>query len=1286
MAILTNTPRYLNLDNDDRILQPSEMSDALNIRVSADEGGDQGVVKNIAGNSVLGQNLGYSFQGSTNKIVGTYEHEGTNRFFVFVYGSTGTHTIYELEQSSNSLNLIIESSNIVMSGDALHINGVVIDDDLFLYFTDGINEPQRVNVDTSRSVGSYPATQGEATVIKASPLAPSVSFETDSSRETNDIIGKSFQFALQYVYADGEVSAIGEYSANVCAPNTLTASVNTPSEEDNNFNKIKVTHNTILGYNASSIPKVRVYFKDVTDSTMFKAGEYGYNEITTGIDFYNDGVYPVVSDSDYNKLQDAVPRSAKSQTITANRLFYGNYIEGFDKATVSATLSASYGDESIGTSLSMSDDTGTNTIVDLTTTAASSLIGTGDDVNLIVDYTLASNSLGYYNVNTPPQNVYVKNGSATVATVNTNFQIRVPKGSVITKNVIVSNPSNSSDFNTKLASELNGLQFTLPIPASHINYTTDWAFKWEGFVVIELTATATATGVRIENDVIAYNVNAQEVRERTGGGSTPSDYTIADNHTALLSNSGVTTSVTAFAISASNTIAYIDNLVSRTFKSSESHSIGVVFEDDYGRTTGVYELGSVDIEEIGSRASGSRGAASINATLSVSGLDSNLTKYFYVYGGGSSIEKYLQFGVTEAVTSISDAAKESFSEDAIFVSLRSIEGKGQSINSRGGALDTGFSKGDKLRVLAYDDSGRTYPQGYVFDVAGVYNTENETDLNGDTDFQSKGKFLVLENANYEGFGAAYVGTSETLWENNVLVEVYTPKKENETRIYRAISQKYNTQAPISNIGQVQNLNEGNAWYKRRLVQYKGGANRLVSDYEFVESQQYNDLSSLSKGTLGGKPYAVIENERENHRISSITYSDPQLIDSGQNNLSSFNNSLANFSDYEMNYGGIYGLVDMSDSIMVLQSDKVSRIPVSRNILSTASGQDFVTQTTEILGLQRHYSGNFGINEDRTAFLKSDGVVYIVDVTRSKIVSLTEQGTKMLSDLNISSWVEGRCDDMLAAQGYTVSIGHDKKNSEIVFSLQDSGTTYHKSIVYSTSLDKFCSFVDYTSDFYGNQGNRFFQVRGDDVYEAETNSTFGRFFGVRKDSFFEVCFNQSPSSRKVYQAFSIDGTSKASLSIATDDQTATLSEGAFVKKEGAFYVDAPRAAGSSEYVTLGEVSVESDPQITFTSKVNRLPFKLGGDAYTYANSVYTQLSGCTVDGAINSKTLSFTNGGAISVGDVIAIKSNSSIDGDSLRGSFAKVKFTFNDTTSIEIFAVSASVANSSVHNTASSQQ
>lgn len=1280
MGINTLTPRYLNLDNDSRIIAAQEMIDAQNVRISADDDGNQGVVKNIAGNvNRTGNGLGYSV--GNNTIVGAYEHEGTNRFFVFVYNSTGYNTIYELEQGSNSFTKIIESANILLSGDPLHINGMLIDGELFLYFTDGTNEPQKVNVDTTVAVGSYPPAQASAAVMKLSPSAPSVEFSTDSNRTSNEIFGKSFQFALQYVYNDGEVSAIGEYSENLCSPNTLNSSIVTPLDEDTNFNKIIITDNGIIGFNATLIPKVRVYFRDVKDSTMFKVGEFEYNEIISGVDFYNDGVYPVVSDAEYNKLQDAVPRSAKAQTISGNRLFYGNYVEGFDKATVSASLTVNYEDESVGTDLTMSSSSATDPTVLLNTTGVSSLVGTGQDVNVIVDYTLANASVGKYNVNTPSSSSAVvrDTSGSIVTTVTTNHTFEVKQDTKISKSVTITNPTSSSDFRTKLAAELNGLQFTIGIPTSSIDYTTDWAFKWEGFAVVELSASATGTGVDITNNIIAFNLVANTVKERTGSGSTPSDYTDT-THTATLADSGVTTSVTAFDYGENSSIAYQGNLDSKTFKSSETHAIGVVFEDQYGRTTGVYELGSVEVEELGARALGERGIATIDSVLTVSGLDSALTKYFYVYSGGSSIEKYLQFGVTEAITAVSEDVKKQFSEDAIYVSLRSIEGKGQSINSRGGDLVTGFSKGDKLRILAYNNSGRQYPESYVFDVAGVYTTEEATNLNGDNDFQSIGSFLVLENADYEGFSISYVGTSDSLWESDVLVEVYTPKKENETRIYRAISQKYNTQAPISNIGQTQTLTEGNAWYKRRLVQYKGGADRLVSEYEFVESQQYNDLDSSSKGDLGGKPYAVIENEKEQSRISSLTYSDPQSVDSAQNNLSSFNNSLANFADYEMNYGGIFGLCDMSDSIMMLQSDKVSRIPLSRQILATGTGSEFVTQSTDILGLQQHYGGNFGINEDRTAFLKADGTVYLVDVTRSKIVALTEQGVNLLSDKSVSTFVDERSKSMLAdAQGYYVSIGYDKENKEVLFSLQNKPLTNTKSLVYSVGLDKFTTFVDYTGTFYGTLGNRFFQVRDNQVWEAEQNSIYGSFFGLQYDAYIEAVFNQDPTSRKVYNAIGVDATANPSATITTIDQEVSMSEGLFSLKEGVYYGHVPREEGTSQFVVLGEVQSENDPEITMKAKVNRLPFRLGGDVYKLDAGVFTQIAGVTADSLVSPRVLSMSNAGAVTAGDEIAVK-GASVDGDPIRGAYAEVKLTFNDATAFELFAVSAHTSESGLHN------
>ena len=96
MATIKNTPRYLNTDSDERVLQTTEMSDALNIRVTTGDNGDAGVVKNVDGNTLID-----SFSG--HDVVGTYEHEGTNRSFVFVRNdieqdTEGKNSIWELRQ------------------------------------------------------------------------------------------------------------------------------------------------------------------------------------------------------------------------------------------------------------------------------------------------------------------------------------------------------------------------------------------------------------------------------------------------------------------------------------------------------------------------------------------------------------------------------------------------------------------------------------------------------------------------------------------------------------------------------------------------------------------------------------------------------------------------------------------------------------------------------------------------------------------------------------------------------------------------------------------------------------------------------------------------------------------------------------------------------------------------------------------------------------------------------------------------------------------------------------
>jgi len=1311
MGINTLTPRYLNLDNDSRIIAAQEMIDALNVRVSADEGGNQGVVKNIKGNTNLtGTGLGPQSILGVNTIIGCYEHEATNRFFVFVHNSFGVHSIHEMSQGAATFTRIIESTSIILTTtDTLHIDGMIVDGELHLYFTNGVDEPQKVNVDRANTLGLYPASQNESNVMKVAPFAPVAVISTDSTKKNNELYGKAFQFAMQWVYRDGEVSAIGEYSSPVVGLNTLENLSDSLSYKRTD-NKISLTtpFGTLgLGL-GTTIPFVRIFYKQPEDNTMYYIGEYEPADLTSGIDFYNNKSYSVVSDSEYNKTTDNVPKSAKAQVISANRLFYANYKEGFDKATVSATLTAVYEEEGINNELEVSlvrsEDRAvkdTNIGIDIDTSSVQTLVGSSS-VPTTIEFMFSylqikehtERAITFYQSDgTTVKKSFPASDNVTGTTDASTGFVTPPNTYTIrnkrfSSSVSVAAPT-YADYNTNLAAALNGQTFSMDIESASAIYDnginpTTWG-RWtasfdEGSLLFAVAAVATSTGVDLSITPTSFSVSGTRAVLTDG-------FLITSYRNYVTSQSGTFGTTTedryGFAVLSEVNLSSVGspNSQRRTFKSGESHSVGVVFEDLQGRTSGVYELGSVDIERQADRAN--KGSASVDVVLSASNLDSDFARYFYVYSGGNNIADFVQYSVPIAyaldATKVDDATS-----DTLYISLRALQGEKNSYCETND-IEYSYSEGDKLRIISYlENSNREYPSDLEFDVKGVETIEADNFVLNGVTYDEKihnGQFLVVQANNFAtgfAYNDVFAGTSD--WESDTVVEIYSPLKERGVKIYHAIEGKYDVSGAFGVLGQTQNLTEGNAWYRKRALKFASSAtsDEFNAQVINVESNQYFDKDDITKGQLGGKPYAVLPNEREHERVSSLTYSEPQAADAAQLFFSSFNASLANFQDYELSYGGIFGLVDMSDSITLLQSDKISRIPVGRNILSTGSGSGFVTQTSEVLGLQQHYPIEAGINEDREAFLKSNGTVYAVDIVRGKIVSLGAGGIKLLSDEGVSSWVEGRSDEMLAASSYSVKIGEDRRNGEVIFSLTDSSSTYEKSIVYSAGLGKFTSFVDYTSDLYGSLGNRFLQVRGDLLFEAETNALYSNFFGVQGEAYVQGVFAQSPTARKVFNSIGVDATQSPSATLSTIDQEVAIPTGAFALKEGVYYSNVPREEGTSQFVALGEVAAENDPSITFVNKVNRLPFRLGGDIYKLVGSTLTDLS-ATVGAVSSARVLQVNNAGAVTAGDVLAVKGDV-VDGDPLRGAYAEVKVVFDTTSGVELFALSAHTSESGLHN------
>ena len=151
----------MNLDLDERLIPNGEYREALNVQVSTSEDSDVGSVQNILGNERF-----TSFLETVNDItpicVGSISDEKKNRFYWFIVavddisGDDIASAIIEHNVDTvppTSTPIVIDSDNTRLEfSSSNYITGINIIDDI-LFFTDGITEPKKINVEHFRLNG-----------------------------------------------------------------------------------------------------------------------------------------------------------------------------------------------------------------------------------------------------------------------------------------------------------------------------------------------------------------------------------------------------------------------------------------------------------------------------------------------------------------------------------------------------------------------------------------------------------------------------------------------------------------------------------------------------------------------------------------------------------------------------------------------------------------------------------------------------------------------------------------------------------------------------------------------------------------------------------------------------------------------------------------------------------------------------------------------------------------------------------------------------------------------------
>lgn len=330
-------PRNLNLEDDQRLIKSTEMTDALNVRLSSDSDGDGGVIKNAYGNAAVSFRSGDELPAGTNKVIGSIANSDGGEVFFFVWNSNNNHSIYRYSASSDEAQLVYRDSILDFSS-FYHIRATVVRNivgETLLYFTDGNTPPKKINV-TRALLGLYPASFTSGTdaeklaniaLAKQPPMTPpTFAFSTNILLKQNNLYDTTFQFAAQYVYQDGERSAISPYSElAVSQTQFLDGIIDEEQKLKNNTITISVPTST------ADVKEIIVLARNGNTGAFYEIGTIINNNTISfqTLLFDNSKLYSAVSQDEVNKIYDNIPQTAEAVDITGNRLMLGSYTEGY---------------------------------------------------------------------------------------------------------------------------------------------------------------------------------------------------------------------------------------------------------------------------------------------------------------------------------------------------------------------------------------------------------------------------------------------------------------------------------------------------------------------------------------------------------------------------------------------------------------------------------------------------------------------------------------------------------------------------------------------------------------------------------------------------------------------------------------------------------------------------------------------------------------------------------------------------------------------------------------------
>jgi len=365
--------------------------------------------------------------------------------------------------------------------------------------------------------------------------------------------------------------------------------------------------------------------------------------------------------------------------------------------------------------------------------------------------------------------------------------------------------------------------------------------------------------------------------------------------------------------------------------------------------------------------------------------------------------------------------------------------------------------------------------------------------------------------------------NKTLSTNNPAIFETEPKETVDLDFYYEASSSFN----ISDYNTTKTIDWFNVFSFGNGVE----SNRIRDDYNAVTIDKGPKVS-----TVLDEPYAV--ERRGNGMIFSQIYNST----SGINRLNQFIQALPITKDLNPIYGTIQKLHSRDTDLISLCEDKCLRILANKDALFNADGNVNVTSNNNVLGQAVPYAGEYGISKNPESFAAYGFRTYFTDKNRGAVIRLSRDGITNIAENGMSSFFADNLRTSTTAIGsydddkdlYNLTLNNlspywqSKLSGDQSFQLDPDCSTA-SSLVLNTTVSFKETVKGWTGrkDFIKEAGitlnNIYYTFKNGLLWQHGSNTLYNNFYGVQYVSSFNAIINEMPQAIKGFSTLNYTGT-------------------------------------------------------------------------------------------------------------------------------------------------------------------